>query len=99
MVPPAPALFSTRTVWPSVGRMASASERATLSVGPPAENGTTRVTGFEGKSAACAGLRAARDRAAAPAETRAASLRGVGRMGGLLDKEGYGATVFDCLAC
>jgi hypothetical protein len=35
--------------------MASASERATLSVGPPAAKGTTILMGFEGKlSALCA---------------------------------------------
>src|SRR5690606_9736147 len=50
MVPPAPARFSTTTVWPRVGRMASASERATLSVGPPAANGTIILIGRSGYS-------------------------------------------------
>src|SRR6478736_10321646 len=54
MLPAAPAVFSTSTVWPSVLPMRSASSRAMVSVGPPAENGTTRVTGRLGKPCAAA---------------------------------------------
>ena len=48
-VPPAPPTFSMITVWlfrPL--RSTSAKSRATLSVGPPAANGTTMVTGLSG---------------------------------------------------
>jgi hypothetical protein len=48
-VPPAPPTFSTMMLWPPSGlRIASARSRATLSVGPPAANGTTIVTGLSG---------------------------------------------------
>src|SRR6218665_3569536 len=40
---PAPAVLSTTTVTPSGLRRASARSRATRSVGPPAEKGTTTV--------------------------------------------------------
>src|SRR3546814_4386964 len=76
MGPPAPALFSTTSVWPSVGRMASASERATLSVGPPAENGTTILIARSGYSAWAA---PAANRA--PAASNAESVRGMNVMG------------------
>src|ERR1041385_5618849 len=45
MLPPAPVTFSTRTVWPRLFVIRSAMMRAIVSVGPPAENGTTTVTG------------------------------------------------------
>ena len=61
IVPPAPATFSTTTLAPKGLRKASAKSRATRSVGPPAVNGTTMVTGlsFTGKSAALAPVNAA----------------------------------------
>ena len=49
MVPPAPTVFSTSTVWPSVLPMGMAIRRATASVGPPAANGTTSEIGRSGK--------------------------------------------------
>ena len=46
--PAAPATFSTTKDWPSDSFMRSASIRASVSAGPPAANGTTMVTGFDG---------------------------------------------------
>src|SRR5262249_34719302 len=54
MVPPAPSLFSTTTDWPSVLLIDAAIERPTTSVGPPAANGTTSVTGRVGYPCASA---------------------------------------------
>jgi hypothetical protein len=54
MVPPAPATFSTITWVLSEALMVWASSRATVSDGPPAENGTMMVITFEGYSAAFA---------------------------------------------
>ncbi len=48
MVPPAPTLFSTISVWPMGLPIACAMTRATVSVGPAAEKGTTMVTGLLG---------------------------------------------------
>src|SRR4051812_48600962 len=48
MLPEAPATFSMMTDCPSEGRMPSAIMRAIVSVGPPAGNGTTTVTGRAG---------------------------------------------------
>jgi hypothetical protein len=48
MLPPAPVTFSITTVWPSDPFIASARMRASVSVGPPAGNGTTIVTGRDG---------------------------------------------------
>src|SRR6478735_12047176 len=62
MVPPAPTVLSTITVWPRGFRSASARSRAILSLGPPAANGTTSVTGLSGKSAQA--------RVAVPARTK-----------------------------
>ncbi|MNS72347.1 hypothetical protein D3C72_1057550 [compost metagenome] len=57
---PAPAVLSTMIVVPSVFCSDSARSRATRSVGPPAEKGTTSVTGLPaGKSWACAPTAAA----------------------------------------
>src|SRR3954463_15347699 len=53
MVPAAPVVFSTTTVWPRLVRNRSAKMRAMVSVGPPAANGTTSVTGRDGKLCAC----------------------------------------------
>src|SRR5471032_970872 len=50
MVPPAPPTFSTIIVWPSDFIMLCATRRATVSVGPPAPNGTTMVIARVGKS-------------------------------------------------
>jgi hypothetical protein len=47
-VPPAPATFSTTTGCPSVRAIGPAIRRATVSVGPPAANGTIIVIGREG---------------------------------------------------
>src|ERR1044071_3528172 len=49
MLPPAPVTFSTTTVWPRLFVIRSAMIRAIVSVGPPAENGTTIATGRAGK--------------------------------------------------
>ena len=49
MVPVAPALLSTRKGWPSVLVRRGAMARATMSVEPPAGNGTTSVTGLVGQ--------------------------------------------------
>ena len=54
MVPAAPVVLSTITVWPSVRLIRSARMRASVSVGPPAVNGTTSVICFEGKVCAAA---------------------------------------------
>jgi hypothetical protein len=48
MVPPAPVTFSAITGWPSDVFMRSATRRATMSVMPPAANGTIMVTGRDG---------------------------------------------------
>jgi hypothetical protein len=45
MLPPAPGLFSTMTVRPSAGPMLTASERASVSVEPPAGAPTRMRTG------------------------------------------------------
>jgi hypothetical protein len=47
-VPPAPPTFSITSDWPSVLAMCSVTMRATTSLGPPAENGTTTVIGLAG---------------------------------------------------
>src|SRR5205085_10374927 len=49
MLPPAPVTFSTTTVCPRLFVIRSAMIRAIVPVGPPAENGTTIVTGRVGK--------------------------------------------------
>ena len=54
MVPPAPPTFSTITGWPSDVFIRSETTRATMSVMPPAANGTMTVTGLVGKPCACA---------------------------------------------
>ena len=48
VVPPAPATFSTTNCWPSAFEKYSPVMRAMMSVGPPAANGTTIVTGRDG---------------------------------------------------
>ena len=53
-MPAAPAAFSTMTRWPSVAVRRSAITRATMSVGPPAPNGTMMVIGLLGNGWACA---------------------------------------------
>src|SRR4051794_11177069 len=52
MVPPAPPWFSTSTGWPIDSCMRCATRRATMSVVPPAGNGTMMRSGFEGKDCA-----------------------------------------------
>src|SRR3954452_21071567 len=49
MMPPAPGGVFTSTVWAKVFPPRSPSSRAMVSVGPPAENGTTIVIGVLGK--------------------------------------------------
>ena len=72
MVPPAPTVFSTSTVWPSDLPIGMASMRATTSVGPPAAKGTTSVTGLSGYAVwAAAGAMATRENAAREAATTA----------------------------
>src|SRR5579864_9053271 len=48
MVPAAPVRFSITTDWPSVRFIRSASTRPSVSVGPPAGNGTTITIGRDG---------------------------------------------------
>src|SRR6266851_6930001 len=52
MLPPAPVVFSTTTVCPSALPMRCAMIRPSVSVGPPAENGTTIVTACAGYTCA-----------------------------------------------
>src|SRR5579871_4018578 len=52
MVPAAPVVLSTITVWPSDRLIRSARMRASVSVGPPAVNGTTMVICFDGNVSA-----------------------------------------------
>src|SRR6185437_17102400 len=54
MVPAAPPVFSITTVWPSSGRICSARKRASVSVAPPAGNGTIMAIGRVGYSCAAA---------------------------------------------
>ena len=67
MPPPAPALFSMTTGWPSARPIASATGRPTVSATPPGGNGTTIVTG---RSGYCAFAAAAIISAAQNAATR-----------------------------
>src|SRR5438105_9683500 len=71
MVPPAPPIFSTITLWPSVLPMDSRLNRATVSVGPPAAAGTTSVIVFVGYAACATAICGAS--AAASANTAAES--------------------------
>src|SRR5712671_1012710 len=48
-MPPAPPMFSAMICWPSFSESLCANNRATRSTGPPAGNGTTRVTGRVGQ--------------------------------------------------
>ncbi len=57
MLAPAPVTFSMMTAWPSVSFMRSPRMRASVSVGPPAGNGTIMVIGREGKVSAPAALK------------------------------------------
>src|SRR5258708_38135863 len=54
--PPPPGMFSMMTCWPSVSPSAGCRMRASVSIGPPAANGTTMVTGRTGQSCAPATL-------------------------------------------
>src|SRR5262249_5958713 len=67
MLAPAPVTFSTITFWPSEVRMRSERMRASVSVGPPAGNGTMMVTGREGEACPCAPATHARVTASAVA--------------------------------
>jgi hypothetical protein len=55
MLPDAPATFSTTMVACNSAAIRSDRIRASVSVGPPAANGTTRVMGREGNGWACPG--------------------------------------------
>ena len=55
MLAPAPVIFSMTTDWPSDVRMRSPRMRASVSVGPPAGNGTIIVIGRDGKVCAWTG--------------------------------------------
>src|SRR5688572_21866721 len=68
MLPPAPVLFSTTTGCPHASLSFCPSRRATTSVVPPAANGTTIFTGFDGNACAAAS-------AGAKARTAAARMR------------------------
>src|SRR5262245_42085227 len=59
----APGRFSTRKDWPMAVLRSCATMRAMTSVGPPAPKPTTKRTGFEGKSCACAALASSRRKA------------------------------------
>ena len=48
MVPPAPALFSTTTGWPSASASPVATSRAVMSTFPPGAKGTMILTGLLG---------------------------------------------------
>src|SRR5215468_1531125 len=54
MLPAAPLTFSMTTGCPSGARIRSAMTRASVSIGPPAANGTTIVIGRDGKVCAVA---------------------------------------------
>ena len=66
MVPPAPPAFSTSTCCFSVPVIDCAMSRATVSVGPPAANGTMTVIGLVGKSWAAATAASAASASPAP---------------------------------
>src|SRR5262249_27302391 len=51
-MPPAPPTFSMTTCWPRISLSRAARMRATVSTGPPAAYGTTRLTGRVGQSCA-----------------------------------------------
>ena len=71
MLLPAPALFSTMTVWPRRLPSGSASARAKMSVACPGGNGTMRRIGLSAGHAACATVATAMPLAAArPSSTR-----------------------------
>ena len=54
MVLPAPVTFSTTIGWPSISRMRSLINRASVSGGPPAVVGAMMVIGRDGKLCAAA---------------------------------------------
>src|SRR5258706_12371682 len=64
IVPPAPAVFSITSGWPSERPMRSPRMRAIVSVGPPAANGTTTGIGREGYAWAAAKVEIAASNAA-----------------------------------
>src|SRR5690348_8052701 len=64
MVPPAPGTFSITIDWLAPRDMRSANWRASVSVAPPAANGTTQVIGWSGYCAFAAPAAAARIAAA-----------------------------------
>ena len=51
-MPPPPGTFSMMICWPSVSPSAGCRMRASVSIGPPAANGTTMVIGRLGQSCA-----------------------------------------------
>ncbi|MNL50144.1 hypothetical protein D3C87_1731330 [compost metagenome] len=74
MLPLAPPLFSTMTLWPSSLESSAANSRPTESVLPPAGNGTTSLTGFVGQAPDCA-MAAVGSSAAAPSVAAASTAR------------------------
>ena len=54
VMPPPPGTFSMMICWPSVSPSAGCRMRASVSIGPPAANGTTMVIGRFGQSSALA---------------------------------------------
>ena len=65
MRPPAPALKSVTTVWPSALETRSLNVRAITSLSPPAGQGTTKRMGLAGHSCAQVGNAVTRQKAAA----------------------------------
>src|SRR5262249_27309547 len=82
MVDPAPVTFSTMMGWPSDIRMPSLKTRPSVSVGPPAGNGTIIVMGCVGYSCARAPIPQAK--LAHPSAAATATARDIVFMGSLL---------------
>ena len=59
VMPPPPGTFSMMICWPSVSPSAGCRMRASVSIGPPAANGTIMVIGRFGQSCAAAGAASA----------------------------------------
>ncbi|KAG0931919.1 hypothetical protein G6F31_016666 [Rhizopus arrhizus] len=72
-VPPAPARFSTPTLWPNSLRRPAATARASTSVDPPGANGTTSVTARSGNALAATAGKVQQDAAARAVHTAPAT--------------------------
>src|SRR5689334_4193019 len=77
MLPPAPGLFSTTTLWPHASPSFCAIVRPVVSSGPPGGNGTTSFAGFAGNGCAAADSGNA-DAAATPRRSAAIERHGPG---------------------